>query len=178
LTQTGQLLGTPQRIVEAVVQVNADRQEQMAQRVITACGGSVKGLRIGVLGVAFKPNTDDVRDAPSLVIIPALQEAGATMAAHDPEAQEEASKHLNDIDWKTSAYDAAQDVDALIILTEWNEYRALDLERIAQVMKTKRIVDMRNIYKPHVMEELGFHYVSIGRSDILPEGTQSLKAVS
>ncbi|MAZ76806.1 MAG: UDP-glucose 6-dehydrogenase, partial [Micavibrio sp.] len=178
LTQTGQLLDAPQRIVETVVQVNAERQVQMADRVIQSCGGSVEGLCIGVLGVAFKPNTDDVRDAPSLVIIPKLQDAGATITAHDPEAQEEASKHLTNIDWKDSAYDVAQDVDVLIILTEWNEYRALDLERIGQSMKNRCLVDLRNIYKPHIMEELGFHYVSIGRMDIVPKSKKNLKAVS
>lgn len=178
LTQTGRLLDTPQTIVEAVVKANKDRQVQMAERVIAACGGSVEGMKIGVLGVAFKPNTDDVRDAPALTIIPLLQKAGATVVLHDPEAREEASAHLQDVTWVENPYDVSMQADAVVIITEWNEYRALDMARIAEQMTVKRLVDMRNIYKPQVMRELGFHYVSIGRPDILPEGTTSLKAAS
>lgn len=179
LTHTGEILNARQTIVETVVEVNAKRQKQMAERVIKACGGSVKGLRIGILGVAFKPNTDDVRDAPSLVIIPALQKAGAIITAHDPEAREEAEKHLTNVEWHENSYDVAKDADALVIITEWNEYRALDLNKIAEIMKAKRLIDMRNIYKTHIMQDLGFHYVSIGRPEIYPEEkSQSLKAVS
>jgi UDPglucose 6-dehydrogenase len=163
LTQTGQLLNARQTIVEAVVEANKNRQHNMATRVIEACGGSVDGMKIGVLGVAFKPNTDDVRDAPSLVIIPELQKAGAQVVLHDPEAQEEADKHLEDVTWVSDPYDVSQDADAVLIITEWNEYRALNMGRIAEQMKVKRLVDMRNIYKPALMRELGFHYVSIGR---------------
>ena len=177
LTQTGQLLGTPQTIVEAVVEANAKRQRSMADRIVDACGGSVKGKKIGVLGVAFKPNTDDVRDAPSLVVIPALQEAGASVRAHDPAAQEEAEKHLNNIDWQDDPYDVAQDADVLVILTEWNEYRALNMSRIADMMAVPVIVDMRNIYKPSLMRENGFHYVSIGKPAIKAEKA-ALKEVS
>ncbi len=178
LTQTGQAMGAPQRIVETVVQVNADRQKQMASRIIAACGGDVKGKRIGVLGVAFKPNTDDVRDAPSLVILPLLQEAGAHIAAYDPEAMEQARLFLTDIDWKDEAYQVAENADVLVILTEWNEFRALDLARIGESMKEKRLVDLRNIYKLEDMKELGFHYVSIGRPDLLPESKPVLKEVT
>lgn len=178
LTQTGQLIGTPQTIVETVVQVNKDRQEKMAQRVIEACGGSVDGLRVGILGIAFKPNTDDVRDAPSLVIVPALQKAGASVTAHDPEAREEADKILSNVEWQDDPYDVAKDADVLVIVTEWNEYRALDMKRIAESMKAKRLVDMRNIYKRAVMEDEGFHYVSIGRPDVVPDEKQNLKVVS
>ena len=177
LTQTGQVMGAPQTIVEAVVKANNNRMVQMADRVIAACGGDVKGMKIGVLGIAFKPNTDDVRDAPSLVIIPALQKAGAQITAHDPEAREEADKELKDINWVESPYDVANEADAVIILTEWNEYRALDMSRIADQMVVKRLVDMRNIYKPQLMRELGFHYVSIGRPDIAGEDNAPLKTV-
>lgn len=163
LTQTGRLLDAPQTIVEAVVQANDNRQKQMAHRVIEVCGGSVEGKKIGILGVAFKPNTDDVRAAPSLVIVPELQKAGATVLAHDPEAQEEASKHLNDVEWQEDPYDVAQDVDALVILTEWNEYRALNMKQISEKMAVKCLIDMRNIYQPTIMRELGFHYVAIGK---------------
>ena len=163
LTQTGQLLNARQTLVEAVVEANKNRQYKMATRVIEACGGSVEGMKIGVLGVAFKPNTDDVRDAPSLVIIPELQKAGADLVLHDPEAQEEASHHLENVTWVDDPYDVSQGADAVIIITEWNEYRALNMARIAEQMQVKRLVDMRNIYTPSLMRELGFHYVSIGR---------------
>ncbi|CAG0905215.1 unnamed protein product [Cyprideis torosa] len=178
LTQTGRLLKAPQTIVEAVVEANKNRQVQMAERVVAACGGSVEGMKIGVLGIAFKPNTDDVRDAPALVIVPALQKAGATVVAHDPEAREEAEKHFSDVEWVEDPYDVANGADAVVIITEWNEYRALDMSRIADQMTVKRLVDMRNIYKPQLMRELGFHYVSIGRPDVNSGETSQLKKVS
>lgn len=177
LTQTGQKFGTPQRLVETVVQVNADRQKQMAQKVIAACGGSVEGLKIGILGIAFKPNTDDVRDAPSLVILPELQKAGAKIAAHDPIAQEQAEKILTGIQWEQDPYAVAKDADILVIITEWNEYRQLDLERVAAGMKQKHLVDLRNIYKPADVEPYGFHYVSIGRPEMPPAEAKKLRAV-
>jgi UDPglucose 6-dehydrogenase len=166
LTQTGRKFGTPQKIVEAVVEINADRQQQMAQKIIAACGGSVKDMKIGVLGIAFKPNTDDVRDAPSLVIVPVLQELGANVVAHDPIAKEQAEKILKGLEWVEDPYDVAKDADALVIITEWNEYRQMNLERIASVMKQKRLIDLRNIYKPAEAEAHGFHYVSIGRPEV------------
>ncbi|MBI1326242.1 MAG: nucleotide sugar dehydrogenase [Alphaproteobacteria bacterium] len=166
LTQIGRKYNTPQTIVETVVNVNKNRQAEMADRVIAACGGSVKGLRIGVLGIAFKPNTDDIREAPSLVVIPKLQEAGANIVAHDPAAQTHAEKVLQNIEWKENAYAVAEGADVLVILTEWNEFRALNLQRIGDSMKSRRIVDLRNIYKPHEMERNGFHYVSIGRQTV------------
>lgn len=177
-TQTGRKVGAPQRLVEAVVEVNADRQQQMAQKIVAACGGDVKGKRIGVLGIAFKPNTDDVREAPSLVIIPILQQFGATIVAHDPQAKHEAEKHLTNIEWKDDPYDVAKDADALVILTEWNEYRAMHLDKIAQSMKTRRLIDLRNIYKVEEAKAHDFHYVSIGRAEIFPGKKASLKAVS
>ncbi|MCB1529686.1 MAG: UDP-glucose/GDP-mannose dehydrogenase family protein [Rhodospirillales bacterium] len=175
LTQTGRQFGTPQRIVEAVVDVNADRQQQMARRVIEACGGTVEGKKIGVLGVAFKPGTDDVREAPSLIIIPILQEYGARITAHDPAAQEQAQTHLENVDWKDDPYDVAKGADVLVIVTEWNEYRGLDMARIGKEMKVKCLVDLRNIYKPDEMRDFGFHYISIGRPEIAPGAP--LKAV-
>ena len=176
LSQTGQKYGAPQEIVETVVRVNAQRQRDMAQRVIDACGGDVKGKKIAVLGISFKPNTDDVRESPSLVVIPALQEAGAVIAAHDPIAMEEGAKHLSDVRWAEGAYDAAKDAEALVILTEWNEYRGLHLERLKDVMATPRLIDCRNIYKTPDIEKSGFHYVPIGRKEIKPE-EQKLKVV-
>lgn len=177
LTQTGQKYGVPQRIIEAVVEVNKDRQLQMAEKVIAACGGSVAGKKVGILGIAFKPNTDDVRDAPSLVIVPELQKAGAKIAAHDPIAREQAEKHLTNIDWQEDPYDVAKDADVLVIITEWNEYRALDLKRIASIMKQKNLVDLRNIYKVAEAEEYGFDYVSIGRAAVNAGPKNKLRAV-
>jgi len=178
LTQIGQKYNAQQNIVETVVWVNAERQRSMAQRVIDACGGDVEGKRIAILGLSFKPNTDDMRDAPSLQIIPFLQDEGAKIAAFDPVAMAEAKKCLEDIEWCEDSYEAAKDADALVIITEWNEFRALSLSRLAETMKTKCMVDMRNIYKPGDMREAGFHYVSIGRPEVRPENTQALKKVS
>jgi UDPglucose 6-dehydrogenase len=168
LTQTGRLYNAPQTIVETVVSVNANRQAEMADRIIAACGGDVKGKKIGILGISFKPNTDDIRDAPSLVIIPALQKAGAKISAFDPEAMENASKVLPNVEWCKDPYDVPQDADALVIVTEWNEFRALDLDRIEAMMASPRLVDLRNIYKVPDMQSRGFHYVSIGRAEVHP----------
>jgi UDPglucose 6-dehydrogenase len=178
LTQIGQKHGAPQNIVETVVWVNSERQRSMAERIAESCGGSVEGLRIGVLGVSFKPNTDDIRESPSLVIIPLLQEGGAQVAAYDPVAMEEGKKHLEDVEWCKDAYEVAKDADVLVIVTEWNEFRALDLVRIGEIMKTKRIVDLRNIYKVKDMRAVGFHYVSVGRPEVKPEKSAQLKAVA
>lgn len=175
LTQIGQKYGAPQNIVETVVWVNAERQRSMANRVIEACNGDLKGKKIGVLGVSFKPKTDDVRDSPALSIIPLLQEVGAHVAAYDPAAMEEASKILKDIEWCEDAYEVAKDAEALVVITEWNEFRGLDLDHLAKIMRTKRLVDLRNIYKLNEVEKHGFHYISVGRPEILPPAT-SLEA--
>lgn len=182
LTQIGQKYGAPQNIIDTVVWVNAERQRHMADVVIEACGGDVEGKKIGVLGVSFKPNTDDIREAPSLVIIPLLQEEGAQIAAFDPAAMDNAAKVLEDVQWCNDAYDVAKDADVLVIITEWNEFRALDLDRIASLMKEHCIVDMRNIYKLSEMEGRDFHYISIGRPVIKPaareQGAPALKEVN
>ncbi len=164
LTRTGEQAGSPLRLVETVVAVNDDRKKAMAQRVITACGGSVAGKAIAVLGVTFKPNTDDMRDAPSLVIVPALQAAGATLRGYDPAGMTEAGRLLSDVAWCTDAYSAVQDADALVIMTEWNAFRALDLARVREALNTPIGVDMRNIYDPAEMRELGFRYSCVGRA--------------
>jgi len=177
LTQTGRKYNAPQKLVEAVVDVNADRQQQMAQKIVAACGGDVKGMKIGILGVSFKPNTDDVRDAPSLVILPILQKLGAKVHAHDPIAMEQAQKILKDIHWEEDPYAVADKADALVIITEWNEYRALDLARIAGSMNAKRLIDLRNIYKVSEITPHGFHYVSIGRPEVEPTAAKKLRAV-
>ena len=163
LTRTGEQAGSPLRLVETVVAVNDARKKAMAERVIAACGGSVAGKTIAVLGVTFKPNTDDMRDAPSLVIVPALQAAGATLRGYDPAGMTEGGRLLSDVAWCEDAYSAIQDADALVILTEWNEFRALDLERVREALKTPILVDLRNIYDPVEMSELGFRYSCVGR---------------
>lgn len=178
LVQTGEALGAPQRIVEAVVQANADRQREMAERIVRACGGDVNGKRIGVLGVAFKPETDDVRAAPALTIIPLLQEAGATVAAYDPVAMEQARKYLQDVVWCRDAYETAAGADALVIVTEWNQFRAMDMACLGETMKRKVLFDLRNIYKPAEFEDTGFHYSSIGRPDVVPETREKLRSIS
>jgi UDPglucose 6-dehydrogenase len=163
LAQMGRVHGAQQTIVEAVVTANDARQRAMADKVIAACGGRVQGARVAVLGLAFKPGTDDVRAAPALTIIPILQEAGARVAAFDPAATGEAARHLSGVDFAADPYAAAEGADALVIVTEWNEFRALDMARIGAAMRTRRLVDLRNIYKPADMTALGFAYTSIGR---------------
>ncbi|MEZ6000084.1 UDP-glucose/GDP-mannose dehydrogenase family protein [Hyphomonas sp.] len=163
LTKTANDYDSPVRIVDTVVEVNAARKKAMASKVIAAMGGDVSGKTIGVLGLAFKQNTDDMRDAPSLDILPALQAAGATIKAYDPEAMTEASHLLKDIQFAKNAYEAAEGADALVIVTEWDQFRALDLERIKAALKTNVVVDLRNIYSPEDMAAKGFAYTSIGR---------------
>jgi len=159
--QTAQQLGAPSRIVEAVVAVNETRKLAMAQKIEKAFGG-VKGKTIAVLGLTFKPNTDDMRDAPSLVIVPALQAAGATIRAYDPEGAKEARKHLN-VEMCAGTYEALEGADGVVILTEWNEFRALDFDKVKAALKQPLMVDLRNIYRPSLMQEAGFRYISVGR---------------
>lgn len=163
LVKTARDVDTPIRIVETVVDINDQRKKAMAGRVIEACEGSVDGKTVAVLGVTFKPNTDDMRESPSLEIIPALQAAGAAIRAYDPEGMEEAGKLLDNVDWCEGAYEALIDADAVVILTEWNQFRNLDIDRMKALMRTPVVVDMRNIYVPRDMAEAGVRYVSIGR---------------
>jgi UDPglucose 6-dehydrogenase len=166
LVRTAEQFGAPTRIVDTVVSINDARKKAMAGRVIEACGGSVDGKSIAVLGVTFKPNTDDMRDAPSLDIIPALQSAGATVRAYDPEGMEEAEKLLRGVDWCADAYQAMDGADAVVIITEWNQFRLLDLERTKSLLKQPVMVDLRNIYKVEDMAASGFTYHSIGRPKV------------
>jgi UDPglucose 6-dehydrogenase len=168
LARTAADHGSPIRLVETVIDVNDKRKQAMAQRVIDHCGGSVAGQTIGVLGVTFKPDTDDMRDAPSLDIIPLLQAAGATVQAYDPAGMHEAAPLLPGVAWKDNAYDAASGADALVIITEWNEFRALRLERLGEIMTRRVIVDLRNVYNPEDAAKAGFAYSSIGRPPISP----------
>jgi UDPglucose 6-dehydrogenase len=163
LVKTARDMGSPSLIVEAVVAVNDERKHAMARKIETAFGG-VKGKTVAVLGLTFKPNTDDMRDAPSLVILPELQAAGATVRAYDPEGGNEARKYLN-IENCKDAYDAVQGADGVVILTEWNEFRALDLDKLKAALKTPLMVDLRNIYRPAQMAQAGFRYVSVGRAE-------------
>jgi UDPglucose 6-dehydrogenase len=163
LMKTARDAGAPAKIVEAVVAVNDERKRAMAEKVVAALGGSAKGKTVAVLGLTFKPNTDDMREAPSLAIIPALQSAGATIRAHDPQAMEEAATLLPGVAMVKNPYEAAQAADALVIVTEWDAYRALDLKRLKQEMKSPVIVDLRNIYKAEEMKSSGFRYISVGR---------------
>ncbi len=164
LVKTAQAAGAPTKIVEAVVEINARRKLQMAERVIAACGGSVSGKTIAILGLTFKPNTDDMRDSPSLDIIPALQKAGASVRAFDPAGINEAKKHLNDVIYCDGPYHAIDGADAVVLVTEWDEFRALDFRRVKELLKAPVFVDLRNVYRPSYMREHGFEYHSIGRA--------------
>jgi UDPglucose 6-dehydrogenase len=165
LVRTAQEYGAEVRIVDSVVGVNAERKKRMADRVIAACDGDVKGKTVAVLGTTFKPNTDDMRESPSLDIIPALQAKGATVRAYDPAGMDEAKKLLSDVTWCKGAYDAIEGADAIVLVTEWNEFRSLDLERVKGLMKRPVMVDLRNVYDPAAMAGAGFAYRSIGRAD-------------
>jgi len=165
LLRTGEIHNTPLQIVEATVKVNDDRKKAMARRIIDACGGSVEGKTIAVLGLTFKPNTDDMRDSPSLVIVPELLRAGAKVRAYDPEGMKEAKALLTDITYCADSYEALEGSDVLAILTEWNQFRALDMERVKSLLKTPVFIDLRNIYRPDEMQSQGFEYHSIGRPD-------------
>ena len=163
LVRTGQTVGSPLRIVETVIDINETRKARMADKIVAACGGDVRGRTIAGLGLTFKPNTDDMRDAPSLVILPNLQAQGAHIRAFDPEGMDEAKKLLDGITWCSSPYEATEGADVVTILTEWNEFRGLDITRLKGAMKRPLIVDLRNIYSPTEMAAHGIEYVSVGR---------------
>jgi len=163
LARTATEAGSPLRLVETVVDVNDKRKKAMAARVIEACGGSVEGKTIAMLGLTFKPNTDDMREAPSLDIVPALQAAGAKIKAYDPAGLVEAEKLLSDVKFESGPYLCLDGADAAVIVTEWNEFRALDIERMKDLMKTPVLVDLRNIYDPDEIRGEGVSYSSIGR---------------
>jgi len=164
LVKTAEDVGAPTRIVSSVVDANADRKKRMATKIMDAAGGSVDGKTVAVLGVTFKPNTDDMRDSPSLDILPILQEGGATVRAFDPAGMKEASELIPGVQWAENAYDAMTGADILVILTEWNEFRALQWDRVAETMPGRLVVDLRSIYFPHEVARQGFTYHSIGRS--------------
>ena len=163
LVKTARDADAPLRIIEAVVAVNDQRKRAMARKVIAACGGSVRGKTIAILGLTFKPNTDDMREAPSLSIITALQDAGARIKAFDPVGMDQAARVLDNVVYAKDAYDCASGAHALVIVTEWNAFRALDLKRIKGLLAAPVLVDLRNIYRAEEIEKLGMRYVSIGR---------------
>ena len=169
LVRTAGEAGHPLRIVEAVTIVNEERKGRMAVKIVAACGGSVDGKVIAVLGLTFKPNTDDMREAPSLGIIAGLQAGGAKIRAFDPEGMDEAKALLDGVEWCEDAYDAVTGAEALTIVTEWNEFRALDLERVKSLMKSPVMVDLRNIYDPDEMAAAGFRYTCVGRARAVSE---------
>ena len=163
LVRTAQDHGAPTKIVEAVVGINDARKKRMAERVAEAVGGDLTGKSVAVLGLTFKPNTDDMRDSPALDIVPALTEMGASVRAHDPEGMEEAREHLPAITYCDGPYHAVEGADVAVILTEWNAYRALDLQRLKDTMNAPVLVDLRNVYDPERVREMGFTYASVGR---------------
>ncbi|MFV9616283.1 MAG: UDP-glucose dehydrogenase family protein [Gammaproteobacteria bacterium] len=164
LIRIAQEHGSSCRIVESVVEVNAAQKARMVSKIRKALGGSEAGKTIAVLGLTFKPETDDMRDSPSLAILPALSDKGATIRAHDPEGMEEAKKLLPDnIQYSDSIYEMFENADAVVLITEWNQYRALDLEKVKSLMKGNVFVDLRNVYEKGTMEKKGFNYHCVGR---------------
>ncbi len=157
-------VGAQARIVEQVVNVNEARKESMAQKVIDLCGGSVKGMTVAVLGLAFKPDTDDIRETPAFPIIRALQTAGADIRVFDPAAMEESKDHLKNVTYCRDAYDCASGTDAVVLATEWKQFSVLDFDRLAKIMTGKKFADLRNVYAPIDVRRHGFDYVSIGRT--------------
>jgi UDPglucose 6-dehydrogenase len=171
LTRTAREVGAPTAIIEAVVQSNLDRKSAMAKRIIAALQAFEGQKTIAILGLTFKPNTDDMRDAASLSIIPMLQEAGIAVQAYDPIGHTEAAKHFTNVTFAKSAYDAMAGAHGVVILTEWNEFRALDFNKIAERLSYPLLIDFRNIYRPDEMADTGFDYISIGRPNLY--GAQS-----
>ncbi len=163
LIKTAQDAGSPVRIVEAVAAANDQRKRAMAKRVIALAGGDVRGKTVAVLGLTFKPNTDDMRDSPAIAVIQALQDAGASIRAYDPEGTEQAKLVLTDVDYAANPYACLTGADVAVLVTEWDAFRALDMDRVKSVMKTAAIADLRNVYRPDEMARRGIEYVSVGR---------------
>jgi UDPglucose 6-dehydrogenase len=171
LVRTAEEMKAPLAIVDTVLRVNDARKRSMARRIVEACGGSVEGLTLAALGLTFKPNTDDMRDSPSLAFLPALHEAGATIRAFDPEGNAEAKKLMPEVDYCADPYEAMDGADALILITEWNAFRALDLGRVKRLLRRPLVIDLRNIYKPEEMAAIGLAYHSIGRASTSASAT-------
>jgi UDPglucose 6-dehydrogenase len=163
LAAIGQRYGVPTKIVETVIGVNDARKRAMAAKVAAACGGSLQGKTIAVLGLTFKPNTDDMRESPSLVIVPALEAQGARVRAYDPHGMEEARKLMPRLEIASDPYSCIERADAMLILTEWDQFRALDLDRVKAALRSPVVIDLRNIYRPADLAAKGITYVSVGR---------------
>jgi len=163
LLRSAEMAGVPLRLVESVVNVNEQRKRQMVRKILHAAGGSVAGKTIGVLGVTFKPNTDDMRDSPSLVILPSLIAEGARVRAFDPEGMPNAGELIAGVEWVDDADAALTDVDLGLLMTEWNQFRAIEPERIARLMQGDVFVDLRNVYDPAAMRDAGLAYVGVGK---------------
>jgi UDPglucose 6-dehydrogenase len=164
LVKTAQDYESPLRLVETTVAVNDTRKRAMGRKIIAACGGDVRGKTIGILGLTFKPNTDDMRESPALAIIQSLQDAGAKIRAFDPQGMEQARTLLHDVDYAHDAYDAATGADCLVLVTEWNAFRSLDLARLRSVMASPVLVDLRNVYRGREVNAAGLSYHSLGRA--------------
>ena len=162
LIESGKKYGAPQTLLESVILGNENRKKNISKKILDKLDKQSEN-EIGILGITFKAETDDIRESPSLIIIPDLQENGMNISAYDPEGEKEASKILKDVNWKKSAYEAAENVDCLVILTDWEEFKNLDLNKLKNSMKRPLIYDFRNIFDPDMMTELGFEYCSIGR---------------
>jgi UDPglucose 6-dehydrogenase len=163
LMKTARDSGAPIELIETTVRVNTARKQKMAQKIIAALDGNVNGKTIAILGLTFKPNTDDMRDAPAVDIVPTLQAEGAKIRAFDPEGMTEAKHMLKDVAFATGPYDCVQNADAVVIITEWDQFRALDLDRMKDALKAPVVIDLRNIYSPAEMKAKGFNYISVGR---------------
>ena len=168
LVKTARDAGAPVTIVEQVVEANNARKQAMADKILAVMGGDARGKTIAVLGLAFKPNTDDMRESPALDILPALVKAGATVRAYDPEAMAEAKKLITGITFSGGIEEAMADADCLVILTEWNQFRALDPDTIVKSLRTPVVADLRNVFSPAEMAAAGITYVSIGRPSAAP----------
>jgi UDPglucose 6-dehydrogenase len=166
LIRVAQEHGSPTRIVETVVEVNAAQKARMIRKIREALGGSEACKTIAVLGLTFKPETDDIRESPALTVLPALAEKGARVRAHDPQGMSAAKERMPEITYFDDPYEACRDADAVVLMTEWNQYRALDLERIKSNLANPVFVDLRNVYDPDVMRKLGFSYTSVGRVSV------------
>jgi UDPglucose 6-dehydrogenase len=162
LTTVADQFGVETRIVDAVIEANERQRDAMIPKIEKLVGG-LKGKKIGVLGLSFKPETDDMRESPAIEIVHTMIARGATVRAYDPVAMDEAKHFLNGIEYASDEYDAIKDADALVIVTEWNQFRALDMEKVKSLLKAPKIADLRNIYEPADMRELGFDYVGVGR---------------
>jgi UDPglucose 6-dehydrogenase len=149
--------------VETVIEVNSAQKARMVQKIREALGGSEASKKIAVLGLTFKPETDDMREAPSLTILPALAEKGAKIRAHDPQGMEAAKKLMPEVSYAKDPYEACRRADCVVLMTEWNEYRSLDFDKIKKLVKDNVFVDLRNVYEPEILKEKGFEYFGVGR---------------